>query len=44
MTSDGTRHVNNMVNKTGGILAVVGKSNLRKKYFQYTVVSFDDKT
>lgn len=44
MTSDGTRHVDNMVNKTGGILAMVEKSDLRKEYFQCTVVSFDDKT
>ena len=44
MTSDGIRHFQNMENKTGEILTMVKKSDLRKEYFQYTVVSFDDKT
>lgn len=44
MTSDGIRHVQNMVIKTGEILTMVEKSDLRKEYFQYIVVNFDDKT
>lgn len=44
MTSDGARHGDNIMNETQGILAMVEEADLRKEYFQYTVVRFDNKT
>lgn len=44
MTSDGASHGDYMVNETGGILAMVEEADLRKAYFQYTVVSLDNKS